>query len=843
VQSLRFYAIFTFLWIALASACRVLPAQTQMVQTQIGISLSGRVTDSSGAVIPEAIVSVKPVRGVQTSVEVRTDVEGSFTFSGLGQGAYTVTIARPGFTKLTQLVQLDSATPANIPFVLRVDQLRQDVTVTAQSLLLTEAPQGQTDQTIVAREEYKNSPAFSLQNILPVVPGVTILSGNGPRDSSVSIRGSNNRFAFGLRNIQVFEDGFPVTQPDGLARADLTDPHAYGGIDVIQGPSSALYGNDAIEGAINFRTRTGADIHGLDIGADFGSFGYLNDYAAFGGETDRAQYSLFGSNVRSNGFTENTDFNTTTGNMLLGFLLSPHDRIQVKFIDNELNAHLAIRLSLNQYQQNPYQQNCASLAAAGCGSVNLFANGINGTIIPTSAKQAGLGRFDRRTIAGARWEHDLTAQTLLRTQIVFDNKNFNQPQTSQTTRGEFPSFNLRSELTRNGLLWGRQSTSYAAVFYTYENTNQLTYNLTPVGNATLGALAQSIYGAQFNTGFRLREELNLTSRLLFTGGLGYEYAGMEAREANYNYPVGANSSITNIDANRVFINVAPDASLQYRVTDAFRLHTHLGTGYGTPQISNLFTTPQGVFGNNTQLTTQRNTGIDVGGDWTPRKGVQLGLTGFYEWYHNEMVTQSAGASLQSFTYNVPASIHRGVEASVEWRDMIPALRGMRFRASYLYDNQEYRNYAEVLSAGLLSATFNRDGHSIPGVIPNFLESRIDYDRPSGRVRGWGGYFETSFRDPYFLDNANLAKAPGSTVMNLNIHYNPPPEMKRLSRLSFYFELQNLQNRTYVATASNVSDTINSVTGQQNGAAGIAATTGSIYAGMPRTSYGGVKIHF
>ncbi len=88
-----------------------------------------------------------------------------------------------------------------------------------------------------------------------------------------------------------------------------------------------------------------------------------------------------------------------------------------------------------------------------------------------------------------------------------------------------------------------------------------------------------------------------------------------------------------------------------------------------------------------------------------------------------------------------------------------------------------------------------------------------------------------------------AKASGSTVMNLNLHYNPPVEMKRLSRLSFYFELQNLQNRTYVASASNVSDTINSMTGQQNGAASIAAATGSIYAGMPRTSYGGVKIHF
>ena len=49
-----------------------------------------------------------------------------------------------------------------------------------------------------------------------------------------------------------------MTQPDGLSRTDLPDPHAYGAIDVIRGPSSASYGNYATGGAINFRLRTGA---------------------------------------------------------------------------------------------------------------------------------------------------------------------------------------------------------------------------------------------------------------------------------------------------------------------------------------------------------------------------------------------------------------------------------------------------------------------------------------------------------------------------------------------------------------------------------------------------------
>ena len=80
----------------------------------------------------------------------------------------------------------------------------------------------------------------------------------------------------------IFEDGFPVTQPDGLSRSDLIDPHAYGAIDVIRGPSSALFGNYATGGALNFRTRRGGRINGLEYGVDGGSFGYLNNYLTAG---------------------------------------------------------------------------------------------------------------------------------------------------------------------------------------------------------------------------------------------------------------------------------------------------------------------------------------------------------------------------------------------------------------------------------------------------------------------------------------------------------------------------------------------------------------------------------
>jgi iron complex outermembrane recepter protein len=126
------------------------------------------------------------------------------------------------------------------------------------------------------RETTKDRPVFRVGDILSEVPGISVKQGNGPRDIGVSIRGSNARNGFGVRNIVVFEDGFQVTQPDGLSRTDLTDPHAYAGADVFRGPSSSLFGNYATGGAINFRTRPGGEINGVEYGVDVGSFGYVN---------------------------------------------------------------------------------------------------------------------------------------------------------------------------------------------------------------------------------------------------------------------------------------------------------------------------------------------------------------------------------------------------------------------------------------------------------------------------------------------------------------------------------------------------------------------------------------
>jgi iron complex outermembrane recepter protein len=268
-----------------------------VAQTVATSTITGQILDAGGARVVGARIEARKLDG---SFEVRlvSGQEGHYAISNLPAGRYEIHVAHAGFRDLKQqtTVAASSTTTLNLP--LAVSSLSESVTVNAQSSLITETPTGQT-QTSVSREDFRNTPATTIGEILALTPGVTVIAGNGPRDVVISVRGSNERQTYGVRNIQVFEDGFPVTQPDGLARTDLTDPHAYSSIDAVQGPSSALYGNYATDGAINFHTRTGGEIQGLEVGADFGSFGYFNDYVTYGASGERYQVSGFLSNVRA----------------------------------------------------------------------------------------------------------------------------------------------------------------------------------------------------------------------------------------------------------------------------------------------------------------------------------------------------------------------------------------------------------------------------------------------------------------------------------------------------------------------------------------------------------------
>ncbi|QNT78145.1 TonB-dependent receptor family protein [Entomobacter blattae] len=702
-------------------------------------------------------------------------------------------------------------------------------------------PQGQTHYN-VTEETYNLTPALTVADMLITVPGFSYRTGNGPRDTSLSLRGSNSQRSYGISNIVLFDDGFPVTQPDGTSRADLIDPHAYESVDVFQGPSSTVFGNYALYGAINFHTHRGKEIDGLQVGSDFGSYATFNNYATFGKAGENYDISLFGSDVRGTGLTANSAYETSTLNSLMTFTLSPQDKLIFKAINNITKTLQPLRLTFDQYHQNPFQKNCLTLQGAGCASVSLYDNGAYGSSHTMSAELAGLGRFDRRTIIGVRWEHNFTSQTLWRNQFTYDERHISQPTTALSYRGPYNSYNYMSDLTRIDNIAGYNITTFTGANFNYLDYGSKVYNVSPAGQASVGALAQTNYGNQWNAGARLEETLQINKQWQVVVGVGGEHTGTQALQTIYNYTPAGILSPTYVPVQRDFTNIAPEAAVTYHPMADLALLGRVAMGYNTPSTSALFVRPDGLFGNNTDLKGEKSLGLDIGEDWHYGQILHLQTTGFYEFHTNELITQYSSNNANAYSFNVPNSQHRGIEFLTELTPLPEQLPSMKLSVNYTYDDQIFTNFHETLTNAAQQLMLNRAGRRIPGVIPHFLDARFIYEQKEGPLQGLGGFIELNWRSAFPLDNANLISADGYRLVNLNLHYTVPTAAAFFKKITLFLNIQNLLDTTYIASANNIRNTLAS-NGLESPASVLASSRPSIFAGTRRSFYGGIKLNF
>jgi outer membrane receptor protein involved in Fe transport len=141
-------------------------------ETVNSASVSGRVTDQQGAVVPGAQVSA---RETETNVirETITDQDGRFRFPYLKVGRYEIRVHLQGFADATRTLTLTVGSAFELPMTLRVGTLDTSVTVSAEATVL-EAARSQIAGT-VSQAEVQNLPmnGRNFLDLALLVPGVS----------------------------------------------------------------------------------------------------------------------------------------------------------------------------------------------------------------------------------------------------------------------------------------------------------------------------------------------------------------------------------------------------------------------------------------------------------------------------------------------------------------------------------------------------------------------------------------------------------------------------------------------------------------------------------------------
>ena len=146
-------------------------------------SIDGIVTDSSGAVVPQAGISVRNV-ATNLTVAAQTKGDGSFSVAALPIGTYEVTITKQGFEKAVYpqiLVQGNLTT--TVKATLQPGEITTSVTVNATPLLnQTDTSNGYTLGTDVIQSTPLGTGSFTQLAILAPGTSADFLSGSGSNE-------------------------------------------------------------------------------------------------------------------------------------------------------------------------------------------------------------------------------------------------------------------------------------------------------------------------------------------------------------------------------------------------------------------------------------------------------------------------------------------------------------------------------------------------------------------------------------------------------------------------------------------------------------------------------------
>ena len=470
----------------------------------------------------------------------------------------------------------------------------------------------------------------------------------------------------------LWEDGFPIMTADGNGRTDLLDPHSYAAVDVYRGPSSALFGNYAYGGAINFRTFSGAEIDGVHTGSEFGSFGYVNNYIRVGKAVKDSvlgafDLAFFASDANSSGWARNS-FSGKQAKFLGRWDVTPTDRVIVKYIANNLRSEFINRENLGVFYLNPFQQGCAIPTvwnAQLCNNLNVPANGISTPVVRQSVWQLGTHSNSLRQIAGVQFEHDFDKDTTWRTQFTYDyfdylNGTWPPPILGPAgqggpvgIRGPTVGITAQTDITSHAPIFGFPATHFLQFFYNNAKTTNPLFN--QIANTwysgAIGAQVGKIDSYTSNISLRAREEIALAPGLTGVIGFSANWNRVWGVNTAYNYPANlAPRFPTQVAVDNDYWNTAPEASLTYRYSPEWQVRARYATGYSTPTFVFLTTTRTGVGQN--PLKAQTNMGVDLGIDWTPSPDLTFSVTGFNEWHRNEILTLNN--VLVSYQLNIPS---------------------------------------------------------------------------------------------------------------------------------------------------------------------------------------------
>ncbi|HWZ59620.1 MAG TPA: TonB-dependent receptor [Gemmatimonadaceae bacterium] len=260
-------------------------------------ALVGRVTArATGEAVASATVFLTPSKAHGT-----TDDSGAYHIPDVPPGTYQATAQRIGFLPSVQSVTIGPGQPTRLDFALATSPRALSQVVVTASKAPTEIRDVPAAVEVVTSKTIQVSGAQNLMQALQTTTGVTAAQ-FGENFQSIQLRGLP-RLENENETVLILIDGVPQTDARNSAQINDIPVNMIDQIEVVRGPSSALYGRTAIGGTINILTPQPTPTQRFTADLQVGDLGYVRGTATASGPLgDRSGYVLSWQGDRHDGF-------------------------------------------------------------------------------------------------------------------------------------------------------------------------------------------------------------------------------------------------------------------------------------------------------------------------------------------------------------------------------------------------------------------------------------------------------------------------------------------------------------------------------------------------------------
>ncbi|MDD5362503.1 MAG: TonB-dependent receptor [Ignavibacteria bacterium] len=583
----------------------------------------------------------------------------------------------------------------------------------------------------VDKKELDFGKKVSAKSVLADVPGLFLQSRYGNKDIRVTIRGYGTRSNTGVRGVKILQDGIPESEPDGETVVDAIDFTSLGGVEVVKGNLSSIYGNSP-GGVVNFLSDLYFPKNFVTSNNQYGSFGFLQNGGKVGIVTN--DYRLFTSyNYRNlKGYRDHSgEYGHLVNSVFEGYLGT---KSTISLYANYVRGISRIPGSLTkqQFDTDPMQ-------ARDIAKSQDFRN---------ESKKGRLAvRFKTMFGKDNNNELEVTGYGGMKDYMKTDDESYMI--SNRNSLGALLRFTNRTKLLK-----GRNNVFTVGMDYAFQSGPRTLFdNVNGKKGLTVNDQFEDL---QSSLGFYLEDQVELLknkSNIFFSSR--YDMVTLSKNSMQFH-------GFT--DTSRVFNNFTPKIGINYKLTPYIALYSSYGIGVDIPAVSELdnnYTTSNTSYTLNPDLKPQTSQNFEVGikGNVLNKESefmrkVKFEVTLFDYVVRNEIVPFTINQN--TFFRNAIRTNRLGLEVGF----MCEPFEGIELVSNYTYTKFKYQDYNAIIhgpSGDYLEVYSNNTVPSIPTHIFNLI---LNYEfELSENVNGLLQW-DCDYLTKMYVNDNNSETAPG-----------------------------------------------------------------------------------